>query len=456
MFVLFNRFQLLSKSASNPFSFPYLFFLHRLLFLFFILPFSLLSISCEKSTAPVNNPQVTLTAEYLGVSEAELILKTKNTEANTQYQLFRDDSLICDGTLIQDDTIITDTLLLPAHSYTYKAQLIKDGTLIAYSQPLQITTMDTTSHDFTWETFTFGTSGSSVLHDVAVISPDNIWCVGEVYADSAQPWLPYNAVHWDGQQWELKRVPTNSVVGFGFYPLKTVFAFDSDNIWMFSDAGSYCHWNGSNWESEYVSQRHGGINKIWGSSPTDIYFVGTNGNITYYDGQGWQKLESGIDLPIQDIWGITDLATGEPYILCPASDKYNASEKKLLKINVDKQITELPWPFTDRDPYSTWFKSEREIYICGGGVIKRNFKGEYKIFSQLPRIFLNKIRGNDINDIFVVGDFGLFAHYNGKSWWVHPNSFYGTFSSVDVKGNTVVAVGEQNAREGLVMVIKRN
>ncbi|MEJ2051960.1 MAG: hypothetical protein P8Y60_19380, partial [Calditrichota bacterium] len=251
------------------------------------------------------------------------------------------------------------------------------------------------------------------------------------------------------------------VVGLGFYPINTVFAFDADNIWMFSDAGSYCHWNGTTWQSQYVAERQGGINKIWGSSPTDLYFVGTNGNITYYNGQSWQKLESpagasGTDLPIQDIWGAIDPKTGEAFILCPASDKYNVSEKKLLQINTDKHISEIPWPFTDRDPYSTWFNSEKEIYVCGGGVIQRNVKGEYKIISQLPRIFLNKIRGNDINDIFVVGDFGLFAHYNGKSWWIHPDSFYGTFLSVDVKDNTIVAVGEQNAREGLVMVVKRN
>ncbi|MEJ2051961.1 MAG: hypothetical protein P8Y60_19385, partial [Calditrichota bacterium] len=114
------------------------------LFLFFC-------ISCEKTTAPVNKLQLTLTAEYVGVTEADLRLQTKNNEANTQYQLFRDDSLISDGNLIQAETIIIDTLLSPAHHYSYRAFLIKDERRIAQSEEQNVTTLDTTSHNFQWE-----------------------------------------------------------------------------------------------------------------------------------------------------------------------------------------------------------------------------------------------------------------------------------------------------------------
>ena len=69
--------------------------------------------------------------------------------------------------------------------------------------------MDTTSHNFTFETFTFGgTAGSSILYDVAIINENDIWAVGEIYiADtSINGYTTYNAVHWDGNQWELKRI----------------------------------------------------------------------------------------------------------------------------------------------------------------------------------------------------------------------------------------------------------
>jgi hypothetical protein len=53
-------------------------------FLILLLPFSFLFLSCEKTTAPVNKLQLTLSAEYVGVTEADLRLQTKNNEANTQ------------------------------------------------------------------------------------------------------------------------------------------------------------------------------------------------------------------------------------------------------------------------------------------------------------------------------------------------------------------------------------
>jgi len=64
--------------------------------------------------------------------------------------------------------------------------------------------------------------------------------------------------------------------------------------------------------------------------------------------------------------------------------------KKILRIKSDYTISEIFWPFSNKDPYSVWFKSPNEIYISGGGVIKRNFKGEYRIFDELPRIFINR------------------------------------------------------------------
>ncbi len=41
--------------------------------------------------------------------------------------------------------------------------------------------MDTTSHNFTWQTCTFGEHSNSVLYDVAIIDENNIWAVGEIY-----------------------------------------------------------------------------------------------------------------------------------------------------------------------------------------------------------------------------------------------------------------------------------
>lgn len=308
--------------------------------------------------------------------------------------------------------------------------------------------IDTTSHNFQWESFTIGgLGGSSYFLDAAIVNENDIWAVGEIYADSIQPWKPYNAVHWDGDEWELKRIPTNSVVGLGFYPLKTVFPFDSDNIWMFSDAGSYCHWNGLEWESEYVPERQGGINKIWGSSPTDIYFVGTNGNITHYNGSSWQKLESGTDVDFRDIWGCRSSRSGEWEILAVTS--YGAvpsGDISILKIEGTTvhsiNTTGLPSGLS-----SIWFIPGQVYYAVGDGVFRTSWPGRnWQAESGHPALYKVAIRGQSKNDIFITGSYGLVSHYNGKSWHHYNGSelptIYGGYWSISYKEDLMVAVGD--------------
>jgi hypothetical protein len=418
------------------------------LFSYFLFLVSFLS--CEKTTAPVTKLQLTLSAEYVGVTEADLLLRTSNSEANTQYQLFRDDSLISDGALIQAETIITDTRLLPAHHYSYQSFLIKDQKRIAQSEARQVNTLDTTSHNYTWQTFTFGgEAGSCVLYDCAILSEDNIWCAGAIYLKDSlgnPDFNAYNAVHWDGQQWEMKRIPTNSVVGLGFYPINTVFAFDADNIWMFSDAGSYCHWNGTTWQSQYVAERQGGINKIWGSSPTDLYFVGTNGNITYYNGQSWQKLESpagagGTDFDFQDIWGEVDLSNGQNKILAVACNRFTNDGSAVVRIT-GNTINLVQGAGLPSNISGVWSADGREWYICGDGLFKsRDLTKPWQEIAGQPLIYKLCIRGNGPNDIFVAGYLGLVSHWNGYSWHTYPQ-MPGHYPALAVKGDLVVAVGD--------------
>jgi hypothetical protein len=55
----------------------------------------------------------------------------------------------------------------------------------------------------------------------------------------------------------------------------------------------------------------------------------------------------------------------------------------------------------------------------------------------------------------VVGDFGLVAHFNGVDWQVYNEAAVAQFYSLDYKGNTMVAVGDQNGK-AVVLVMKRN
>ena len=70
-------------------------------------------------------------------------------------------------------------------------------------------TIDTTSHNFTFQTWTFGEHSSSTLYDAAIIDDNNIWAVGEIYLNDStgQPDpQPYAAAHWNGTEWKLMKV----------------------------------------------------------------------------------------------------------------------------------------------------------------------------------------------------------------------------------------------------------
>ena len=45
---------------------------------------------------------------------------------------------------------------------------------------------------------------------------------------------------------------------------------------------------------------------IWGTSSSNMYFVGLHGRIAHYIGVEFSEIESGTDLDLTDIWGIDE------------------------------------------------------------------------------------------------------------------------------------------------------
>ena len=72
----------------------------------------------------------------------------------------------------------------------------------------------------------------------------------------------------------------------------------------------------------------------------------------------------------------------------------------------------------------------------------------------MPLYYSDNIRGTENNNIFVCGDFGLFAHFNGSTWKTY-NELYiqGIYFSVAVKDNIVITVGLEG---GKAIIVKGN
>jgi len=322
-------------------------------------------------------------------------------------------------------------------------------------------TIDTTSQNFLWEKLTFG-DYSSQLFDVAIIDENNIWAVGEINTeetgkfDSNGVWVqPYNAVHWDGNSWELKRVLFEYQDNLMFSPIYSVIAFDSNDIWF--SAG--VHWNGKKFETMSVDiQFQSQVYSMWGSSSENLYIVGNDGNIAHYNGNEWIKLKSGTDLNINDIYGSYNSLNDTFEIIAVASNELQGAKSSILKIE-GTQVMSLSYSPIEHNLSSVWFLPNEMYYVTGDGIYQKNHLSN-QLWENTPlkitEYSINKIRGNNVNDVVGVGGFGEVIHFNGKNWksFFDETNINGNYYSVDIEGDLIVAVG-QNQQFGALTIGRR-
>lgn len=240
---------------------------YKYLFLLLIL----ISITrCNTTEPPPDGQAITLELEDVSCTEAWITLTTTNLQLPTNITLLRDNvtqnNILCYG-----DTLLYIDSLLPNKSFQYQ---VSSNQYQVSSNELSVTTMDTTSHNFTWQTWTFGEHSSSVLYDVAIIDENNIWCVGEIYMNDSlgQPDPKrYNAVIWNGINWNVIRIPY-TYQGTDFYhPIQSVFAFGPNDIWFCGNG--VIRWNGSSFIPIEIPTNVWGpyqMNNICGRNSNDL------------------------------------------------------------------------------------------------------------------------------------------------------------------------------------------
>jgi hypothetical protein len=411
----------------------------RYLFFWVVVGFVIIP-GCQDSTSSIDKslPDVQLAVVDVGCTDALLHIQFAKSVTGKALELYRDGEKLRTMTVSGSDTLIWDDSLAQNTNYQWRAQW-RDNS--GKRSEISTTTLDTTSSEFSWEVWEWGDHSTSAFFDVAIINSNSIWAVGLIYIDGEDD--KYNAAFWNGETWKLMRIPSNMCGGVLYTDIVAVFAFDENDIWFAHNDVTVSHFDGHTFTNDCrtLPLINGGFIELWGTSSQDMYAVGRNGTIVHYNGDIWTKIESNTEADISDIWGVTD-DSGNKYLYVTAGNKFNASEKKLLRIHADNSITEENWFSETKNPYSIWFINENRVFVCGGGVHRRDAKTKWSTFIELPAIFTNRIRGSASNDIFVVGDFGLATHYNGQNWRIYNSLYQVTaFYSLDVRDNRVVMVG---------------
>ena len=421
----------------------------NIIFFLFNLALLLNFASCNTTEPPVDGNALALKLEDVSCTEAWITLTTNLTLPAT-VALKQNNNTISTITLGSADTLLYINSLMPNNNYNFQ---VSGSQHLALSNVVNLTTLDTTSHNFTWQSWTFGEHSSSVLNDVAIIDENNIWAVGEIYMNDSlgQPDPhPYGLAHWDGSEWNLMKVPyhdfNQSVKHPG--PLFAIAVIEGE-IYVVSYA-NLLKWNGNDWEEKAFFMVQipfdGQVLKMWGYNGNNIYCVGRNGAIYYYFGTSWLKIESGTELNIGDIWGIPD--DNGSY------NKYLAADNSMLIIDNNNQLLRI-----DAEPghslSSVWGISKRLIYTAGGYGLSLYKNYSWEKINELNVNTIYNVRGQNYNDVFGLSSTFLILHFNGFNWQYINVGISNVYYRQDVKNNLIAAVGRQD-QKAVITLIRRN
>ncbi len=424
------------------------------------MPFYVLVVSCLSfaGCGLFSNNDIE-TFKVTPISAVEVALEI-SADSGDKISIERDGNEIFSFRMSHKDTVVYDAGLAPNTSYIWKA--INKSSRRDKNKERQATTLTTTSSNFTWQTFSFGEHSSSTLYGVSIIDENNIWAVGEIFMNDSTGQTDddrYNAIHWNGIEWTLKRITVQFRQNMITPIMNGVFAFSAENIWLSS--GVPVFGDGTNWTQYHLfdmgilDDTDGGIESIWGNNSENMFFGGALGSLAHYDGQAWQKIETGTELNIEDVHG-----NEEQGVVVVASKLFESSDNAIIKINENNSVDFLSNEGIPGAIEGIWFDKSGVSYIVGGGMFRKSSlvasENWWSFRQGISDNYMFSIDANWLNDIMVSGDTGELLHFNGAGWTSYKNEFRGYLYAVDIYDNIAVAVGFDGGKAIITMGVREN
>ncbi|MDT3695700.1 MAG: hypothetical protein ROY99_04855 [Ignavibacterium sp.] len=405
-------------------------------------------ISCH-SEVVFPGPALGLGLKAHTCTEAWIEIQIGNNDKTDNIYLKKDGQIIKTIRMGQSDSVIYFDDLMPNTSYKFDALTYVDGKELN-SNPLIFTTLDTTSHNLIWQTFSFGEHSSSVLYEAAIISENNIWAVGEIYLNDSlgnPDFEKYNALNWNGLSWDMYRIPY-TYQGSDYNPIQSVCAFNANDVWF--GGNGIIHWNGTEFKPVTIpSSVWDGyrIKKIWGKSSDDLYIVGIKGSIAYYNGNSWSKIESGTTSNLIDIRGTQD---GKTIWVCGVNNDHGISTLLRIKNGISQIVFEGSSNTRNNGYYvgpvsSLWCDNDYRVFLMNwsGICLQRNCDKLFleKQIATFGNLGLS-IDGSAYNNVFTCGQ-RFIGHWNGVSFvkYEELSASLRTLMSINTKSNILCSVG---------------
>jgi hypothetical protein len=317
---------------------------------------------------------------------------------------------------------------------------------------------DTTSQNFTFETYEFGDGGSSsYFNDVWVFDEKNIWAVGYISPASAtvdgvrisNP----NIIKWDGATWKLQPYSGTSSGIYG------IWAYDTSLIY-FAWGNVLKYENGvyrnivvqGNWAQGQS------IEKIWGSSKENIWGVGPWGTVVHYDGTGWKKIDFDTQWYFYNITGNKE--TGIAYATA-RNEKSTTVIVMLSEGNAEIIYQSTTGDITSHGSRTIEYMDSSQVYLADNRIWSFNTQTKDIInrYKLTTGIGIYSIAKHNKNDVYyfgtMVGGTGKLVHYNGKKY-KEMDMPYGSYNYGGSSGNkNIAAYGGFIKNKAVITLIRR-
>lgn len=393
----------------------------------------------------------TLSLHTAGITYPASLTLTRNSQPVQTFSLHR------------PDTTLIDTALTPSTTYTWQAIWKKTETTFLKGETVTGKTMDSTSHDFTWQIDTLGARGS-ILSDVVIVNDTCVWVVGEINVIDNDTGDRYNAALWNGKVWKKYRFLLPTWTDTVSVLIINCIWYDGTGLWVFSNVGTYAKFkiDGEVLLTGKTLERKGSPKKIWGYSPDHFYLAGTGGSLTWFDGKNFHLLETGTTIDLLDIWGLNE---NEIWACGTNLLNGNGAVIRLKNKIASSLLDEIPENLILTS--SIFSLKKDEILLSADGKIYRfqtdkPNKAKVVLNGMLPlnmKALGYRMRGRE-NDLWVGGVRGALWHFNGSTWQSNEQ-FYGQireWKSLDYSPRLIVAAGNDilNGDNGYIMIGKIN
>lgn len=217
---------------------------------------------------------------------------------------------------------------------------------------------------------------------------------GEVFvAGDARSLLRY-----DDGEWSALAPPVSEDTSFyGVWPI-------GSELYVSGDTGTLLHYDGEAWSSQFTGTDEY-LYAFWGIDPSSIYVAGTSGTVLHYDGRGWYPMNTGTTQDLFALWGPTDddlFAVGPGTVLHLAQGGPNLT---LIDSGTGVRLNR------------AWGTELDDAFVVGeyGTILRFDGKVATPMDSPTDENLL-WLWGSGPDDIFATGAAGTILHFDGDAW----------------------------------------